>query len=61
MQTAQALLDFDTIAGADKFGNIFVSRLPAGASSEDNPAGATIWDAAQSIGGAAHIPMRSKT
>ena len=27
--TAHALLDRDTVAGADKFGNVFVSRLPA--------------------------------
>jgi len=26
--TAHALLDFDTMAGADKFGNIFLARLP---------------------------------
>ena len=32
--TAQALLDFDTVAGADKFGNIFLTRLPPNISSQ---------------------------
>ena len=32
--TAAAMLDFDTMAGADKFGNLFVARLPPGVSDE---------------------------
>ncbi|KAJ0408897.1 hypothetical protein ATCC90586_005934 [Pythium insidiosum] len=44
--TATAVLDYDTIAGADKFGNIFVGRLPSEVSDEiDNPTGNRIlWD-----------------
>lgn len=35
------VLDYDTVAGADKFGNIFVSRLPAQVSDEveEDPTG----------------------
>lgn len=32
--TASALLDYDTVAGGDKFGNVFVLRLPQDASLE---------------------------
>ena len=39
-------LDYDTIAGADKFGNFFVLRLPDNAKEDlDNPSGSRIlWD-----------------
>lgn len=34
------LLDYDSIAGADKFGNIFVLRVPSDISDDiDNPTG----------------------
>jgi hypothetical protein len=34
--TASAVLDYDTVAGADKFGNVFISRLPQDAGSGAN-------------------------
>ncbi|OQS05115.1 pre-mRNA-splicing factor RSE1, partial [Thraustotheca clavata] len=44
--TASALLDYDTMAGGDKFGNVFVTRLPSEVSDEiENPSGSRIlWD-----------------
>ncbi|KAL0586355.1 hypothetical protein ABG067_003968 [Albugo candida] len=44
--TSSTLLDYDTIAGGDKFGNVFVTRLPAEVSDEiDNPTGnRMLWD-----------------
>lgn len=39
--TKTCLLDYDSIAGADKFGNIFVLRVPSDVSDDvDNPTGA---------------------
>lgn len=32
--TAGLVLDYDTVAGADKFGNFFINRLPADVSAE---------------------------
>lgn len=32
--TASATLDFDTVAGGDKYGNVFVLRLPKDISEE---------------------------
>ena len=42
--TAVAQLDYDTMAGTDKFGNMFVARLPAQVSSaiEKDPSGAKV-------------------
>lgn len=38
--TKTCLLDYDSIAGADKFGNIFVLRVPLDVSDDvDNPTG----------------------
>lgn len=39
--TAALPLDYDTMAGADKFGNLYVTRLPPEVSSqvEDDPTG----------------------
>lgn len=38
--TKTCLLDYDSIAGADKFGNIFVLRVPTDVSDDvDNPTG----------------------
>jgi splicing factor 3B subunit 3 len=34
--TASTILDYNTVAGADKFGNIFVSRLPEDVSEEND-------------------------
>ncbi|KAG6958278.1 hypothetical protein JG688_00010582 [Phytophthora aleatoria] len=44
--TSSVSLDYDTLCGADKFGNVFVSRLPSEVSDEiDNPTGNRIlWD-----------------
>lgn len=44
--TSSVVLDYDTLAGGDKFGNVFVSRLPSEVSDEiDNPTGNRIlWD-----------------
>ena len=39
--SASQLLDFDTLVGADKFGNVFIARLPGNVSQEieDDPTG----------------------
>jgi len=45
--TATCVLDYDTIAGADKFGNVVVIRLPQGVNDEvdDDPTGIkSLWD-----------------
>ncbi|CAM9809907.1 unnamed protein product [Ectocarpus sp. 8 AP-2014] len=44
--TKTCLLDYDSIAGADKFGNIFVLRVPLDVSDDvDNPTGnRLLWD-----------------
>jgi splicing factor 3B subunit 3 len=44
--SCSVLLDYDTIAGGDKFGNVFVARLPSEVSDEvDNPTGnRMLWD-----------------
>lgn len=42
--TKTCLLDYDTIAGADKFGNIFVLRVPTDVSDDiDNPRGKALF------------------
>ena len=42
--TAVAQLDYDTMAGTDKFGNMFIARLPADVSAtiENDPSGAKV-------------------
>lgn len=52
--TATQVLDYDTMAGADKFGNIFVIRLPSEVNEEleDNPMGNFLMSK-QSLNGAA--------
>ena len=52
--TAQCPLDYDTLAGGDKFGNLFVVRLPGDASEEveADPSGGRLYGGAQ--GTAAH-------
>lgn len=45
--TAMCLLDYDTVAGADKFGNITVTRLPSDVSDdvdEDPTGNKALWD-----------------
>ena len=45
--TSTCILDYDTIAGADKFGNIAIIRLPQGVNDEvdDDPTGVkSLWD-----------------
>lgn len=53
--TATCLLDYDTMAGADKFGNIFVARLPPDVSSKiekDPKGGKAIIQSGTSLTGA---------
>lgn len=46
--TNTCLLDYDSIAGADKFGNIFVLRVPADVSDDvDNPTGTDVFSPRQ--------------
>ncbi len=54
--TGTVPLDYDTVAGADKFGNVFVCRLPADASEEveDDPAGGRVHSGAGVLSGAPH-------
>ena len=42
--SAVAQLDYDTMAGTDKFGNMFIARLPGdvSASIENDPSGAKV-------------------
>lgn len=50
--TATCVLDYDTVAGSDKFGNISIIRLPQGVSDEvdDDPTGVkSLWDRGVSI------------
>ena len=44
--TAACVVDYDTVAGGDKFGNLFVLRLPGKVSDDvDNPTGnRVLWD-----------------
>ena len=44
--SASCLLDYDTVAGADKFGNVWVLQLPYKANDDiDNPTGSRmLWD-----------------
>lgn len=54
--TSLAPLDADTVAGADKFGNVFVLRLPSDAT-DDSAAptgGRALWDASSVLAGAPH-------
>uniref|UniRef100_A0A7R9Z712 DNA damage-binding protein 1 n=1 Tax=Chlamydomonas euryale TaxID=1486919 RepID=A0A7R9Z712_9CHLO len=54
--TAALPLDYDTTAGADKFGNIFVARLPADVSAqvEDDPTGGKLASSMSMLNGAPH-------
>ena len=52
--TATLHLDYDTVAGADRFGNVFVSRLPPEVSAqvEDDPTGGKYAAETGVLGGA---------
>ncbi|KAF8690293.1 CPSF A subunit region, partial [Rhizoctonia solani] len=54
--TSAALVDYDTVAVGDKFGNIFVNRLPANISQQvdDDPTGAGIMHEREFLHGAPH-------
>lgn len=54
--TCTTVLDYDTIAGGDKFGNIFVSRLPPQVSDEveDDPTGSKLRIDQGYLNGAPH-------
>lgn len=55
--TAALHLDYDTVAGADRFGNVFVSRLPPEISAQVGRGGwaghgwaASGWDVGRGVG-----------
>ncbi|KAK9851365.1 hypothetical protein WJX84_007420, partial [Apatococcus fuscideae] len=54
--TSALQLDYDTMCGADKFGNIFMTRLPSDISAqvEDDPTGGKFAGASNLLQGAAH-------
>jgi len=54
--TSLAVLDYDTVAGADKFGNVFVSRLPEKVSDEieEDPTGSKLKVDQGYLNGAPH-------
>ncbi len=54
--TSTSILDYDTIASADKFGNIFISRLPSQVSDEieDDPTGSKLKTDQGYLNGAPH-------
>lgn len=58
--TCFCILDYDTIAGADKFGNIFIVRLPSSVSDDvDNPTGSRLlWDAGMLNGAPNKVRLR---
>mmetsp|Transcript_5908 Transcript_5908/g.9597 ORF Transcript_5908/g.9597 Transcript_5908/m.9597 type:complete len:1230 (-) Transcript_5908:259-3948(-) len=54
--TSMVYLDYDTIAGADKFGNVFIDRLPSEVSDEveDDPTGSGLKFERGYLNGAPH-------
>lgn len=54
--TASIMVDYETVAAGDKFGNIFVNRLPKGVSTDvdDDPTGAGILHEKPYLMGAPH-------
>jgi len=54
--TSTVMLDYDTVAGSDKFGNIFISRLPPQVSDEieEDPTGSKLKIEQGYLGGAPH-------
>lgn len=60
--TAGLPLDYDTVAGADKFGNFFINRLPADVSAEvSGVVGVVMWGVVMGVvvmGGLQHGAMK---
>ncbi|GAA5896462.1 hypothetical protein JCM5296_000672 [Sporobolomyces johnsonii] len=54
--TASTMVDYETVAAGDKFGNVFVNRLPAGVSTDvdNDPTGASIMHEKPYLMGAPH-------
>ena len=54
--TASCALDYETVAGADKFGNVWVSRLPEGLSEDvdGDPTGISLVNDKARYNGASH-------
>lgn len=54
--TSTTMVDYDTVAAGDKFGNIFINRLPANISAQvdDDPTGAGIMHEREYLHGAPH-------
>ena len=62
--SAGCVLDHDTMCGADKFGNVFVTRLPDGVADDavDNPTGSRLlWDTGAAKGGGAAHKLSAKS
>ncbi|CAB1113081.1 unnamed protein product [Ectocarpus sp. CCAP 1310/34] len=61
--TKMCLLDYDSIAGADKFGNIFVLRVPLDVSDDvDNPTGnRLLWDSGHLSGAPNKVQQQLQT
>jgi splicing factor 3B subunit 3 len=62
LATSFTLLDYDTVCGADKFGNIFVLRLPSSVSDDvDNPTGSRLlWDSGLLNGAANKLDLMAQ-
>jgi len=54
--TATTMVDYETVAAGDKFGNVFLNRLPAGVSEDvdNDPTGASIMHEKPYLMGAPH-------
>jgi len=54
--TSTLILDYDTVVGGDKFGNVFVGRLPASVSAqvEEDPTGGKLAETLGKLNGAPH-------
>ncbi|KAF8331909.1 CPSF A subunit region-domain-containing protein [Cantharellus anzutake] len=54
--TSATMMDYETVAGGDKFGNVFINRLPASVtpSVDDDPTGAGIMHEKSILMGAPH-------
>lgn len=62
LTTALTVLDYDTVCGADKFGNVFVLRLPSNVSDDvDNPTGSRLlWDSGLLSGAANKLDLMAQ-
>jgi splicing factor 3B subunit 3 len=54
--STSTMVDYETVAGGDKFGNFFINRLPTNVSDEadDDPAGGRLLYEKGYLGGASH-------